>query len=205
MKGLFITTLIFALALAQAAFGHSVVPCVGEGTSVQEFDNSGNRTCKTSTQTTISGSEQNGDMLVYDTDSFRDVPMSGHATMDETGAVTLALTFEECFPMYAPTAEIALDDDLQSIWRAPAALTITEVWCETDTGTVTMDLQIDGGAPADVIGTDLICDTDSEVSPGDAALAGDVTMADGDRLDWLIDSVASSPTRFTVCIEYSYD
>jgi hypothetical protein len=110
-------------------------------------------------------------------------------------------TFSECFPMYAPSAEITTDDSLQSIWRAPAALTITEVWCETDTGTVTMDLQIDDGDPADVMGTDLVCDTDAESDS--VGLTGG--MADGDRLDWLIDSVASNPTRLTVCIEYSYD
>jgi hypothetical protein len=36
-------------------------------------------------------------------------------------------------------------------------LTITEVWCETDTGTVNLDLQIDDDTPADVMGTDLVC------------------------------------------------
>jgi hypothetical protein len=114
-------------------------------------------------------------------------------------------TFSECFPMYAPSAEIALTDDVQSVWRAAAALTITEVWCETDTGTVTMDLQIDSGSTADVVGTDLVCATTAVTAPGDEALAGDVTMADGDRLDFLIDSVGSNPTRLSVCIEYDFD
>lgn len=110
-------------------------------------------------------------------------------------------THTECFPFYAPTDTIADSDDVQSLWRAPAAITITEVWCETDTGTVNMDLQIDDGTPADVMGTDLVC-ASTAVSDS-SGLTG--AMADGDRLDLAITSVASSPTRLTVCAEYTYD
>ncbi len=110
-------------------------------------------------------------------------------------------TLSHCDVLYAPSAEVQATDDVQTVFRAPAALTITEVFCETDTGTVTMDVQIDDGSPADVMGTDLVCDTSGETDS--ASLTGG--MADGDRLDWAITSVATSPTRVTVCIEYDFD
>lgn len=110
-----------------------------------------------------------------------------------------ALAFGECFTLYAPTAEIQGTDDVQSVWRAPAAVTLTEVWCETDTGTVNMDLQIDDGSAADVMGADLPCDATSETDS--TGLTG--SMAAGNTLDFAITSVATSPTRLTVCIKYT--
>lgn len=105
----------------------------------------------------------------------------------------------ECFTLYAPTDTIADTNDVQSIWRAPTASTIVEVWCETDTGTVTADLQIDDGTPADVMGTDLVCDSTGESDS--TSLTG--SMAAGDRLDIAITSVATSPTRLTFCMEHT--
>ena len=110
-----------------------------------------------------------------------------------------ALVFNECFTLYAPTAGILLTDDVTSVWRAPVAVTITEVWCETDAGTVNMDVQIDGGTPADVMGVDLAC-----ISTGatdSTSLTG--SMAAGNTLDFAITTVATSPTRLTVCIKYT--
>jgi hypothetical protein len=74
---------------ADAVTEDEIDACESQGTSVMEFDDDGNPTCKKSTQTTISGTEEDGDMLVYDTGSFRDVPMGGDAAMDEDGLVTL--------------------------------------------------------------------------------------------------------------------
>ena len=90
---------------------------------------------------------------------------------------------------------------INSIWRASAALTIAEVWCETDTGTVTMDVQIDDGTPADVMGDDLVCAATAVLD--DTGLTGG--MAEGDTLDFAIASVATNPERLTLCIEYSFD
>jgi hypothetical protein len=134
-------------------------------------------------------------LLKFTTEAGVDTTLGVAATVAGT-------TFEECFVVYAPTAEIQATDDIQSVWRAAAALTITEVFCETDTGTVTMDIQVDSGSTLDVMGTDLVCD----VSPGEndsTSLTG--SMADGDRLDFLIFAVASNPKRLTLCIEYDFD
>jgi hypothetical protein len=111
----------------------------------------------------------------------------------------LEITENDCSVLYTPGSTIADTYDVKSVWEAYQAVTITRVWCETDTGTVNMDVQIDDGTPADVMGTDLVCDTTGEVDT--TGLTG--SMADGDRLDWEITSVASSPTRLTVCVEYT--
>jgi hypothetical protein len=111
----------------------------------------------------------------------------------------LDITEEECFPLFTPGSTIASTYDIQSVWRAPVAVTITEVWCETDTGTVNFDFQIDDGTPADVMGTDLVCDASGETD--NTSLTG--SMAAGNTLDFAITSVASSPTRLTACVVYT--
>ena len=105
-------------------------------------------------------------------------------------------TDTKCIYFEDPTA----DDDFKSIWFAKQAATLTSVWCESDQ-TVNLDLQVDDGSPADVNGTDLVCDT---TPPEDTSLAGDATMASGDRLDLAITSVSGTPTWVSVCWTFEY-
>jgi len=86
-------------------------------------------------------------------------------------------------------------DDFKSVWSPNGfAATITKIWCESDQ-TVNMDLQIDDGTPADVAGTDLVCD--STPAEDEAGLTG--SMADGDRLDFVVTSVSGTPTWNSIC------
>ena len=105
-------------------------------------------------------------------------------------------TDTKCIYFEDPTA----DDDFKSIWFAKQAATLTSIWCESDQ-TVNLDLQVDDGSPADVNGTDLVCDT---TPPEDTSLAGDATMASGDRLDLAITSVSGTPTWVSVCWTFEY-
>lgn len=68
-----------------------IVLFAGQGNSVAQFDNVGAMTRKAAVPVTQSGSEVDGDFLVYNeaNSDYRDIPMSGDATMDETGDVTL--------------------------------------------------------------------------------------------------------------------
>ena len=93
-------------------------------------------------------------------------------------------------------------DDLESWYRFDFAATIISIWCETDTGTANLDVQIDDGTPADINGSDIAC-----VSGGieDTSFAGDTTAGDGDRLDILIGSVASTPGRGSIMVTYTKD
>ena len=118
-------------------------------------------------------------------------------------------THVHCETLYAPTAQIQLTDDIDSIWRAPAAVTLTNVWCESPTGTATIDLQRDDGSAADIHTAALTCAS----TPVDACASGCTTtlvdaednLADGDRIDLEVTGVAGNPTTLNVCWEYQYD
>lgn len=121
--------------------------------------------------------------------------------LDSCVSINHQTVFEECYTLFTPGATILDSYDIKSIWRAPEGLTISEVWCETDTGTVNADLQIDSGSVADIMGVDLAC-ASTAVSDNTGLNGG---MSDGNAIDIAITSVASSPTRLTFCFEYSYN
>lgn len=104
----------------------------------------------------------------------------------------------KCFSFYESDG-IDADDDLFSVWANKTAndFLITELWCETDTGTVTAMVQVDDGTPADVDSVDLAC-TSSEVE--DTSLNGDTTIAAGEEIDFAITSTASTPLWVRVCV-----
>lgn len=95
-----------------------------------------------------------------------------------------------------PTA----NDDLKTLWVAPVGITITSISCESDQ-TVNFDLEIDDGSAAGVNGSDIACTTFAT----DSSLAGDTTMAAGDRLDLNISSVSGSPTWVSITYTYTKD
>ena len=105
-------------------------------------------------------------------------------------------TDTKCIYIEDPTAA----DDLTSIWRTTIAITITEIWCESDQ-TIDFDLQEDDGSPADIIGTDLQCAAgeNSTTTFSDAAIAAD------SRIDLITTSVANTPTWVSICWTYTID
>ena len=127
-----------------------------------------------------------------------------------TAGVGLTLTNDDVLAdasLYTDTKCFYLEDPVSSelfssVWRAGIAATITEIWCETDAGTVTLDLEIDDGSPAGVNGSNITCTT----SPGtaDGTLGGDVTILAGQRLDLQLATVTTA-TRLSVCWTYTYD
>jgi hypothetical protein len=119
-------------------------------------------------------------------------------TNDDVLADASLYTDTKCFYIEAPGSS----ELFPSIWRAGIAATITEIWCETDAGTVTLDLEIDDGSPAGVNGSIITCTT----SPGtpDGTLGGDVTILAGQRLDLQLATVTTA-TRLSVCWTYTYD
>lgn len=96
----------------------------------------------------------------------------------------------------SPTAA----DDFKTIWVAPVATTITKISCESDQ-TVVFDLSNDDGTPTGVNGSDITC----TIFATDSSMAGDATMAAGDRLDLAITSVSGTPTWVSISWEFTYD
>ncbi len=91
-------------------------------------------------------------------------------------------------------------DDFKTIAVAPTAWTITSISCESDQ-TVNFDLQVDDGSAAGVNGSDIACTTFAT----DSSLAGDTTMAAGDRLDLAVTSVSGTPTWVSITYTYTKD
>lgn len=91
--------------------------------------------------------------------------------------------------------------DTKTLWQnmsADSTYLLTEAFCETDTGTFTMDLQRDDGTPADVV-SNCACDSDQQVC---TVLTAEDDFAIDQELDLNVDSVASSPTRVSICLKF---
>ena len=103
-------------------------------------------------------------------------------------------TDTKCVYIEDPTAA----DDLKSLWRSPVAITITEIWSESDQ-TVTFNLQEDDGSPANIMNTSLA------PAAGEASTStfADAAFAANSRLDLVTDSVANTPTWFSICFKYT--
>jgi len=105
-------------------------------------------------------------------------------------------TDTKCIYIEDPTAS----DDLQSIWRTTQAITMTEIWCESDQ-TIDFDLQEDDGTPADIIGTDLQC----AAGENSTTTFADANIAANSEIDLVVTSVANTPTWVSICWTYQLD
>ncbi|MFQ5778366.1 MAG: hypothetical protein ACE5IP_10210, partial [Terriglobia bacterium] len=93
-------------------------------------------------------------------------------------------------------------DDIASVWRAPAAVTLTEVWCEVDAGTTTaINLQRDDGTPANILSADLTCSTTGALGTINAL---EDNLAAGERIDFVM-VTAGAATRASVMLKYTVD
>lgn len=99
------------------------------------------------------------------------------------------------------------DADLALLqWKAPNALTVTEVACSTDTGTATIQLDERTATTPNTGGTDimtsqLVCDTDQQATTSfdNAGIAAAALIS----LD--VDAVASDPGVVRIHIKFTYD
>ena len=103
---------------------------------------------------------------------------------------------ETCQPIYAPGG-ILDTDDIATLWRAPWGTTITSIWCKTDTGTITANLQNNDGTPADIATSDIVCNAaGAETSTLEST---EQVINRGDFLGLDIASLTGSPTELTMC------
>lgn len=146
--------------------------------------------------TIVSADIKNGTIVVADTaiTAGRSLTWS----TDDLVADAELYTDTKCIYFENPVAT----DDFKSIWRPKGyAATITSIWAESDQ-TVTFMLQVDDGSPADVDTVDL---APAAGTAEDTSLDGDATLADGDRLDLAVTSVANTPTWCSICWTYTKD
>jgi hypothetical protein len=98
------------------------------------------------------------------------------------------------------TATLADTDDQPTFFRNNLGRTyrIAEVWCESDAGTPTINLQRDDGSPADVLSSSLACSTSG--ASGSIAVA-EQDLADGNKLDFVMATAGGAAKRVTVSVK----
>lgn len=143
----------------------------------------------THTTTSISGLDVSDDLNLT---GGRSLTLTG----DDLAADAELYTDSKTIYFESPTAS----DDFKTIWVAPTAVTITSISCESDQ-TVNFDLQVDDGTPTGVNGSDIACTTFAT----DSTLAGDTTMASGERMDIALTSVSGTPTWVSITFAYTKD
>ena len=145
------------------------------------------------------GPMSEGELIIGDGALFPAiVAMSGDGTLASSGALTVDSTLRThsvCDRIVNPVS----DADFDSVWRAPIALTITEIWCETDAGTSGLELTSDDGA---VNGSDISCAVSTGTS--DTSFAGDANIAQNHVIDINVGTVATA-ARLSVCWRYTVD
>ena len=122
------------------------------------------------------------------------------ASIDSDDLATANKTFVQPVVLFDSTGLLDADDIL-SIFRAPAAITITEVWCETDAGTPSVNFQRDDGTPADLLSSNLTPTVGGATGTIDAA---EDNFAADERLDFVMVS-ASTAKRISCMVKYTVD
>jgi len=90
------------------------------------------------------------------------------------------------------------NEDFFSIWRAPVAVTITEIYCEATSGTsVLFDFANDGSA---VNSSEIGCTTSGTT---DSSMGGDATVVEGGLIDANLGVVNGSVDAVSLCFEYT--
>lgn len=115
-----------------------------------------------------------------------------------TGVITRSITYiagcDNC------VALVAADDQLTFFRNNIAPMTITEGWCESDTGSPVINLQRDDGTPANVFSSDCTCTTGGTICTIDTA---EDNLAVGDKLDFVL--VTAAGNRVTVNLKVPLD
>jgi hypothetical protein len=104
------------------------------------------------------------------------------------------------------TAGVLQDtDDQPTIWvnHSGANMTITNVWCETDSASaLTMNLQRDDGSPVDIMSSALSC-TSTEATSS-TFTSGENVIADGHRVDFTVVAAGGSAKWVSVHFKVTF-
>lgn len=125
-------------------------------------------------------------------------------TTDMPAVKVSAIPGEFCKTIEVP----ASDEEFYTVWRAPRAATITEIYCEGLNGTsVGFDFEIDDGSPTSVINiphTGVTCLVSGQTFTS-FVVGEDHTFDEGDRLDLVLYTVTGDVDSFSACLRYILD
>lgn len=124
-------------------------------------------------------------------------------TRDKVSAVlrTRPITFI----LGADNGSVLVDGDDQPsffINHLGSGITITGVWCESDGGTPSINLQRDDGSPANILSSNLSCSTSDAAGTIDT---NEDNVADGQKIDLVMVTAGGVAKRITVSITYTVD
>jgi len=157
--------------------------------TLASVDSSGNITAPIVNATTgfrINGAASSGKILRGNGTNF--------VSNDDTRSVTYIAGADNA------SSSLADADDQATFWRNNLGRTyrITEVWCECDAGTPTINLQRDDGTPANILSSDLNCSTTGATG---TIAAAEQDMASADKLDFVMVTAGGTAKRVTVSIQ----
>ena len=149
--------------------------------------------------------------VTYDIAGTTGTKTSGDATkFDAQGRIIRAGTANKLiqFMIGAENGAALVDaDDQPSIFynHYGQGITINDIWCETDAGTSTINLQRDDGSPANILTSNLVCSTTGVSSSTFSGTENQI--ASTNRIDFLMVTAATSgtPKRVSVSIRYTLD
>lgn len=121
-------------------------------------------------------------------------------------SATMARTRLIQFIIGSETGSPLADTDSQpSIFvnRYGQGLHVTEVWCESDGGTPSINIQRDAGSPTDILLPSLTCSTSGVAST--SFVSGQDAIANATRLDFRMVSAGGTAKRITVSIKATLD
>jgi hypothetical protein len=120
---------------------------------------------------------------------------------------TMLRTRQAGFMLGADTGPVLADTDDQTtifVNRLGQGVTITEVWCESDAGTPTIQLQKDDGSPVNMINaTSLSCSSSGASTT--SFVSGENNIANGNRVDFVMVAAGGVAKRVTVNFVYTLD
>ena len=137
-----------------------------------------------------------------------DVPESGdfgNATdLDSNGSVVTKLREDtKCITLFDENNDITTTSDIPSFWmNRMGAITLTEIACESDTGTATINMQRDDGTPANILASDLTCSTGGATATPAAA---EDNVALGEEIDFLVQTSPAGTNRINACFTFTID
>jgi hypothetical protein len=85
--------------------------------------------------------------------------------------------------------------------RLGRSITITEVWCQSDGGTPTIQLQKDDGSVTDMLSSNLSCSTSGATTT--TFVSGENVVANTDKINYLTKTAGGTAKRITVFIKFT--
>ena len=206
-----IVSIILSSALVVNAVSLLMVPQGGTGAGT--FTDGGILLGSGTGAITALGAAANGQIPVGDgtTDPVLATIGGGRSltTTNGVGTISLAADAELYTDQTGTYIEDPAVESLNDLFWFMNDITITYVWCKTDTGTVTLNLE--DGSDNNILSAELVCDVGGQTSCASGCdvntinVSYDNITAKTEDIDYDASAVASSPTKVSIQIGYTID